>query len=93
MEIRFMAIGSEMGTEEREMGEEKSKYRSPLPLRTCPPPSTSSDDLESRLGQGLDTDEAARRGPISVCWEHLQLTDQGHSLTNRNSEAFWRSGK
>ena len=38
MEIRFMAIGSEKGTEEREMGEEKSKYRSPLPLRTCPPP-------------------------------------------------------
>ena len=60
MEIRFMAIGSERGTEEREMGEEKSKYRSPLPLRTCPPPPTSSADLESRLGQGLDTDEAAR---------------------------------
>ena len=38
MEIRFMAIGSERGTEEREMGEEKSKYRFPLPLRTCPPP-------------------------------------------------------
>ena len=52
---------------------------------------TSSADLESRLGQGLDTDEAARRGPISVCWEHLQLADQGHTLTN--SEAFWRSGK
>ena len=38
MEIRFMAIGSERGTEEREMGEEKSRYRFPLPLRTCPPP-------------------------------------------------------
>ena len=88
MEIRFMAIGSERGTEEREMGEEKSKYRSPLPLRTCPPPRPPLTSSRVLVKGWIQT---KRRGPISVCWEHLQLTDHGHSLTN--SEAFWRSGK
>ena len=85
MEIRFMAIGNEKGTEEREMGEEKSKYRfPPTPPTTHMSSSTSSADLESHLGQGLDTDKARR---FNVSREHLQLTEQGHSLT-KISEGF-----
>ena len=62
MEIRFMAIGSEKGTEERKEKWEKRREEqiSLSPPTTNMSSSTSSADLESRLGQGLDTDEAAR---------------------------------